>query len=52
MVINIIVGHIPNSLKNNILKTKDKTVDKCLKTFKTNCMKSSIYKWFLEKYHL
>ena len=33
-----------------MLKTKEKIIDKCFDTFKTKCMESGIYEWFLKKY--
>lgn len=48
--VELVFKILKDSLKSNMLKTKEKIIDKCFETFKTKCMESGIYEWFLEKY--
>ena len=48
--VELVFKILKDSLKSNMLKTKEKIIDKCFDTFKTKCMESGIYEWFLKKY--
>ena len=48
--VELIFKILKDSLKNNLLTTKEEVIEKCLDTFEAKCKGYEIYGWFLEEY--